>query len=236
VVNPNSSRYMTDSLRPIATSLGLDSSRITCDFFTAPNGPRSINNEDDAQDSVKACLDSLDELMPTYDGFLVACFSAHPLVDMLRKRHPSKHTIGILEASLSMALSICHSSAKEAPIRRWGIVTTGRVWEQLLNEAIKNYLNIDAWKGVFRVETTGMNAGELHELPREKVRERLAQATKRLVEWGEGCGGLKVVILGCAGMSELEDIVRQTVGPDVKVIDGVKAGVCSLQSMVQCGL
>lgn len=85
------------------------------------------------------------------------------------------------------------------------------------------------------VETTGLDATELHEAPREEVRRRVMDAAGRLVRKGEGDGEVKVVVLGCAGMVGMEGWVREEVGERVRVVDGVVAGVGALVGLVRAG-
>ena len=170
------------------------------------------------------------EVLPQYDAALVACYSPHPLVQALRPHCPA--TTGILEASVTTALSVL------APSERFGIVSTGKVWEELLGRAVDALLigEDDDWKGpksrcFAGVETTGLTAVELHDAPQDEVRQRVKEAVRRLM----GRGGLKCVLLGCAGMAGMEAWVREEVVKDVWVVDGVRAGVCALQGLIRGG-
>jgi len=81
------------------------------------------------------------------------------------------------------------------------------------------------------VHSTGLSAIELHSVPREEVHRRIAQASADLVE-----NGARVILLGCAGMSGMEEAVRaeaQSRGIEVIVIDGVRAGVVLLEGLVK---
>ena len=88
------------------------------------------------------------------------------------------------------------------------------------------------------VETLGVNAGDLHGGGGEEdVKKKVQAATGRLIEsGGDGDGKVSVVVLGCAGMAGMEEWVREEVkerGKNVKVVDGVKAGVGILQGLVR---
>ena len=90
--------------------------------------------------------------------------------------------------------------------------------------------------GFVGVRSTGLNASELHATPKEEVDRRIAQAGAQLVR-----DGADVVILGCAGMSGMEEAVREgarTQGKDIEIVDGVRAGVVFLEGLVkaQAGL
>ncbi|OKL63938.1 hypothetical protein UA08_00861 [Talaromyces atroroseus] len=144
IVNPNSSTPMTDALKPIVAQLNYIS--IHVDYFTAPNQSvtlpdgrviepvPSINSGADSVQSALHCRPFVEPLIPQYDAFLVACYSAHPLVGMLRAtirgleskarrsdsgtlhvlagseiidpRKSRKYVTGIFEASVSSSLML----------------------------------------------------------------------------------------------------------------------------------
>lgn len=142
-----------------------------------------------------------------------------------------KYVTGIFEASVLVSLGIVGSSTGEA----WGIVSTGKVWEEALREAVGEMLGVQGGGDRFvGCTTTGLNASELHDLPGEVVREKMKGATRELVRRGRESGrDVRVVCLGCAGMVGLEEAVRmgcveelgQEEGKRVSIVDGVKAGV-----------
>jgi len=235
VINPNSTTSMTDGLKPLVHDLGFTSTTYT--FFTAPSGPRSINNEDDAAESATHCLPALkkDQALEHHDGILVACYSQHPLVPQLKSEpavnQARKPVTGIFEASVATSLQIIH------PEETFGIVSTGKVWEEILTDAVRDFLGIEGSKRFAGVETTGLNATELHDAPPEEVRRKMKEATKRLLRKGK----VGAVCLGCAGMSGMDEMVREAAveelgedeGKKVRIVDGVKAGVAWLEGAVR---
>ena len=209
-------------------------------FFTAPSGPKSIDDDADAVESAKHCLPHLLPLVDQYDGFLVACYSDHPLTRMLCK-HTRKPVVGIFQASVTTSLQVisCHQT--------FGIVSTGDVWKSLLTNAVhgfigspaENLTDVDRISPFAGVETTGLNATELHEAPAAEVHRRIKEATKRLLDHNHH-GDVRAICLGCAGMVGMEEIVREACieklgnGESLfRVIDGVKAGVGVLQGLVR---
>ncbi|PVH93682.1 hypothetical protein DM02DRAFT_541073 [Periconia macrospinosa] len=217
---------MTDALKPLVDSLQFKDTAHS--YFTAPSGPKSINNEDDAAESVHHCLPALEKALPQHDGFLVACYSKHPLVSRL-KVHAAitssrKPITGIFEASVAYSLQIIH------PDESFGIVSTGKVWEKILSDAVVDFLGTGsaASKRFAGVETTGLNATDLHDAPKEEVRRRMKDAVKRLL----GKGKVGAICLGCAGMAGMDEIVREACveelreveGGRVRIMDGVVAG------------
>lgn len=95
IINPNTSTRMTDALKPIVTNLNYNN--VQFEYFTAPTQSvtlpddghvikpvPSINSGEDSVQSALHCRPFVEPLIPQYDAFLVACYSAHPLVGMLR--------------------------------------------------------------------------------------------------------------------------------------------------------
>jgi Asp/Glu/hydantoin racemase len=147
-----------------------------------------------------------------------------------------KPVTGIFEASVATSLQIIH------PDERFGIVSTGKVWEEILGEAVEAYLGTngkDVSKRFAGVETTGLNATELHHMPQDEVKMRMKEATKRLLRKGN----VGAVCLGCAGMAGMDEMVREACveelgeekGKRVRIVDGVKAGVAWLEGAVRAG-
>ncbi|KAF1350726.1 hydantoin racemase-like protein [Delphinella strobiligena] len=251
IINPNSTASMTDSLKPLVDKLKSASPtnehKIKHDFFTAPTGPKSINNEDDAAESATHCLPHLLPLLHTHDAFLICCYSHHPLVPLLKARpeiaNSRKLVTGIFEASLSSSLQLIH------PSQRFGVVSTGKVWETLLSDAVRAYLGGDAGATQTRfagVQTTGLSAVELHDMPAPEVRRRMKDAVKRLVgrPGGDAKGDVGAICLGCAGMAGMDEIVREACvealgeeeGRAVRIVDGVVAGVAWLDGALRSGV
>jgi Asp/Glu/hydantoin racemase len=119
---------------------------------------------------------------------------------------------GIFEASLVEAL-------RSAP--KFGIVSTGAQWEELLDQAVVAELGEDVARERFvGTETTGFDADELHVAPAEVVGARMKEATKRLL--GKGAGA---ICLGCAGMVGLEGVVREACYEVLGEVEGGKIGI-----------
>jgi len=178
-----------------------------------------------------------------YEGILLACFSVHPLV----KRLPAVFgdgvlVTGIFEASILTSLSLISPYPSQDSARQaWGIVTTGNFWEAHLSSGVNAYLGQEPASGSSKfagVFSTGLNAGDFHgRVPPGVIRGKLREAARKLLASGAvGC-----VIMGCAGMAGLEEIIRaaaiEEYGPErgsrVCVIDGVKAGVVLLDQMIR---
>jgi len=235
IINPNSTSSMTSGLKPLVDSLGFKETSHF--YFTAPSGPTSINNDNDVADSARHCLPALkdSDALSKHDGFLIACYSKHPLVNTLREQddvlNSGKPVVGIFEASVTTSLQLIQ------PHEKFGIVSTGRVWERSLTDAVGALLGNDGSSRFAGVETTGLNATELHEVSPEEVKARMKDATKRLLRKGD----IGAVCLGCAGMSGMDEWVKEAAveelgeerGQRVRIVDGVKAGVAFLEGSVR---
>ncbi|KAJ5628061.1 gamma-tubulin [Penicillium lividum] len=208
VINPNTSTVMTDGLKPILKRLNY--SDVEYEYFTAPNEPvtvgghtfapiPSINSGEESAQSALNCWSVLDRISQ-FDAFLVACYSAHPLVGVLRKNirefertHPStrkKYVTGIFEASVTASLSLISAFdfvtlgelEKKQVDESFGIVTTGSIWKEELSKAVTKMLGTSNGSSRFAgVETTGLTAVELHTTPPEEVKRRIIDATQRLL-------------------------------------------------------
>jgi Asp/Glu/hydantoin racemase len=212
--------------------------------YTAPSGPDSINNEHDARRSAEIVFEDLNGSSDAlgFDGFVVACYSRHPLTRKLKSlMSATEHTqvIGIFEASISTALSLPSPRWGEN-IEKFGIVTTGKYWEETLTQGVLDFLgceNIASCKRFKGVESTGLSAAELHTSPPSEVRNRITEATKRLVKDRD----VGLICLGCAGMAGMDAIVREAcveelgkvLGNQVHIIDGVKAGIALVDGFVR---
>ncbi|GAA5906064.1 hypothetical protein JCM6882_003549 [Rhodosporidiobolus microsporus] len=248
ICNPNCTKAMTDGLKPLLESFIASSALPPPTFFTAPDGIPSINNDKDCHDSADIVFPYLtsptsddkpsESLLSTHSAVLIACYSVHPLVPRL-KALTSKPVIGILEASVVASLSLLAGS----PEGKFGIVTTGAVWDDILSTGVRDFLGAAESARFAGVATTGWNAVELHDAPAGEVKRRLKEATVRLIRKANegGKGTLSAVCLGCAGMAGMDKTVREACmeelggekGGKVHIVDGVKAGYALLEGMVR---
>ncbi|KAE8402599.1 tubulin-domain-containing protein [Aspergillus pseudonomiae] len=233
IINPNTSTHMTDALKPIVDNLGF--ADVQFDYLTAPNesvtledgrvidGVPSINSGEDSATSALHCRPFVEPLIPKYDGFLVACYSAHPLVGMLKEaitkfessalsgdsKPKRKYVTGIFEASVLMSLSLVGSFHmvggaglhKTQSKEMFGIISTGSIWRDELSRAVEAFLvnsddNTTSTNRFAGVETTGLTAVELHTTPAEEVRRRISEATRRLIQTAPH--PLTAICMGCA--------------------------------------
>ncbi|CAL1711450.1 unnamed protein product, partial [Somion occarium] len=240
VINPNSSDSMTCALKNLLSDLLHPN--LSLDFYTAPpQAPPSIDDRETSDISASITMQSmLPFLDPSYTNpedadyhhpytaYLIACYSPHPLTNMLRER-TSAPVLNIFEASL------LHARALALP---FGIVTTGRYWEPVLSKATRDYFSqsnpeydLGNARDFVGVRSTNLTAIQLHTAPKAEVDQRIIYASADLVR-----EGARVIILGCAAMSGMEATVRlgaQNEGQNVRIIDGVRAGIVLLEGLIR---
>ncbi|CZS99991.1 hypothetical protein WAI453_003424 [Rhynchosporium graminicola] len=220
LINPNGTSSMTeaclrslqDTLPPYCTVTG----------FTSPHPtPSAVEGHLDGVLSSAAAIRAVVPIALKYDAFLVACFSAHPLINALREEL-SAPVIGIMEAALYSARMLGG---------RLGVVATGGRSKVMHEDAIRNYGLAGFSVGC---ETTNLGVLELENLPKDKVLGLVAEAAKRLVEEK----GADCIALGCAGMTEMKIKCEEAVGTKeatAQVIDGVGVGIQILIGLVREG-
>lgn len=218
LINPNSTKTMTERcLESISDTLP---SNVTVYGFTPSRpAPTAIESRTDAIMSTATCAKQIVSIAAKYDAFLVACFSHHPLIAVLREEL-MQPVIGIMEASL-YASRMCGS--------KFGILATGVRAMYLHESNVKTVYGLGAFS--VGAEAARLGVLELESLPEEVVEEKLADAAKRLQLRGADC-----ICLGCAGMTDLQKICQDAVGMHDRmtmVIDGVAIGVQFLIGLVR---
>ncbi|ETW79773.1 hypothetical protein HETIRDRAFT_49067 [Heterobasidion irregulare TC 32-1] len=220
VINPNSSESVTSGLRDTLSP----PPDTTLTFYTAPShAPPSINDLTTANLTATACFEDIlaKGLVELYDGFLVCCFSDHPLIHMLRETTP-KPTIGILQSAIVHALLIGD---------RFSVVSTGSGYRYNRHAEIRACLGGDSARFA-GIVMTGLGVVELREGERAHVESAMKDASAKAA-----ASGADVLLLGCAGMAGMEVLVQQGVAEaglkSVRIVDGAKAGVQFLASLIR---
>ncbi|TIC90671.1 N-carbamoyl-D-amino acid hydrolase [Colletotrichum higginsianum] len=218
LVNPNSTRAMTDAcVAMVESQLPSD---VIVTGFTAPRpSPSAIEGSFDNVMSAAAAARAVLPLAATHDAALVACYSDHALIRMLREELPRQPVIGIMEASLFAARTLGG---------RFGLIAVSERSRVLHEDSIHHYGFSTSCAGVL---SCGLGVLDLHEKSQDEVMGIMANVGKRLVEEK----GADVLLLGCAGMTPLKPAVEAAVGDDVQVVDGVLAGVHHLVGLVRMG-
>ncbi|KAL1301569.1 hypothetical protein AAFC00_005804 [Neodothiora populina] len=216
LVNPNATKFMTDNcVKMVESQLPPDVEVIG--FTSPPPAPTAVEGNFDGVMSAAAAMRALKPIAHGYDAFLVACYSDHALIRMLREEF-LQPTIGIMEASLFAARTLGN---------RFGLIATSRRSKAMHEDSIRHY-GFDGFCA--GVGSCGLGVLELESKSEREVLDIMCGVAKDLVEKGADC-----LTLGCAGMTMLKPAVEAAVGEDVQVIDGVLAGVQHLSGLVRMG-
>ena len=204
--NPNATESMTNAcLKMLKQTIPPN---VTVYGFTAPRpAPSAIEGSFDNIMSAAAAARAIIPVADQYDAFLVACYSDHALIKMLREEL-SQPVVGMMEASLFAARTLGG---------RFGIIATSQRSQFTLENSVKNYGLNSFCAGV---RSCNLGVLELESKPETEVLDIMCKVGKKLVE-----DGADVLTLGCAGMTNMKAAVEEAVGEDVQVIDGVLAGV-----------
>ncbi|CAK7265551.1 hypothetical protein SEPCBS119000_001572 [Sporothrix epigloea] len=220
LVNPNSTESMTNECVALAASTLPSDVELT--GFTAPRpAPSAIESSFDNVMSAAAAARAVLPVAATHDAVLVACYSDHALIRMLREELGGQPVVGIMEASLAMARTLG---------ARFGLVATSdrscvNHWETIHKMGLASICaGVASCKlGVLDLHADNADA-------QKRVNDSVFAAASSLVS-----SGAEVLTLGCAGMAPLKLAVEAAVGPEVTVIDGVLAGVQHLSGIVRIG-
>ncbi len=186
-------------------------------FTAPPTAPTAIEGKFDDVMSAAAAARAIIPVAHEYDAFLVACYSDHSLVKMLREELVQP-VIGIMEASLFAARTLGG---------RLGIIATSNRSKITIEDTVREY----GWGGSCAgVRSCSLGVLELETKPEKEVMSIMCKVAQDLI-----ADGADTLTLGCAGMSKSKCAVEESVGDEITVIDGVLAGVHHLAGLVRIG-
>lgn len=135
--------------------------------------------------------------------------------------------------------------AGASPQRKWGVISTDHFWRQWTDDAVTDFLGVDAPRTTvgryLGCETVGVQAEALERQGDSVMAEYVKTALERLLSRQDSqAAGAPVIILGCAGLHQLDECIRMSckdllgsAGTEVAVVDGVKVGIGMLVSIVK---
>ncbi|ERT01895.1 uncharacterized protein SPSK_05127 [Sporothrix schenckii 1099-18] len=220
LVNPNSTASMTAECVALAAPTLPPDVELT--GFTAPRpAPSAIESSFDNVMSAAAAARAVLPIAATHDAVLVACYSDHAVIRMLREELSGQPVVGIMEASLAVARTLGG---------RFGLIATSDRSCVTHEDTIHNMglSRICAGVASCKLGVLDLHAGD--DDAQKRVNQSIFTAAQSLV-----AKGAEVLTLGCAGMTPLKLAVEAAVGPDVTVVDGVLAGVQHLSGIVRVG-
>ncbi|MCA2211143.1 aspartate/glutamate racemase family protein [Nocardia rosealba] len=213
VVNPNTTRAMTDTIEQCARAVV--GAGTVLDAVTSATGPVSIESHYDEAMSVPGLLAAIRQGEAAgVDGYVIACFG-DPGLDAARELATGP-VIGIAEAAMRTASHLGRGFSVVTTLQR----TTGRAVDLAEHYGLQRFCY-------------GVHACELPVLALDTdpdARKVVTEACRAAVL----ADGSDAVVLGCAGMADLCAHIRAEIG--VPVIDGVAAATLTVQSLLTLGL
>lgn len=214
IINPNSSEKVTSDLEESITP----PPGLSLHFYTAPaDAPKEITGTETSVKSGQVVLENLQErdLLRGFDGFLVCCYSDHPLVHSISTL-TDKPILGIMQATL------LYSLLRPSP-RKLFVLTSGSGWNPLLDQAIVDFFGCGTFPQTRFQKTQALDI-EILSLNDKANFEAVTNKVRDLLEVEYGADDIGCVLLGCAGMAGLDAKLTE-VFPQVEFIDSVKIGV-----------
>lgn len=214
VINPNSTRSMTDKIGACARSVASPGTEIVA---TNPaSAPASIEGQYDEAMSLAGLLEEVRKgEQAGADGFVVACFDDVGLGAC--REIATGPVLGICEAAMHAASMIATG---------FSVVTTLDRSVPLIEDLALRY---GMERRCRRVRAADIPVLALEE-PGSNARQKLLDEITRAVR-EDRC---EAVILGCAGMADLTAWLTEETG--VPVIDGVAVAVRMVEALVGAGL
>ncbi len=213
VINPNTTRVMTDTIADCAAAVA--GPGVTVTGITSEIGPASIESHYDEALSVPGVLRAVAQgEREGVDGYVIACFG-DPGLDAAREVAAGP-VIGIAEAAMQAASHLGTG---------FSIVTT-------LSRTIGQSAHLAERYGMQRF-CRGIHACDMPVLDLDSdpnARKVVTEACREAVE----IDGSDAVVLGCAGMADMCGEISRELG--VPVVDGVSAATLTVQSLVTMGL
>jgi len=214
VINPNSSKSVTDHLRNTLNKIKRDDCELT--VICPEHGPVSIESAYDETIAAFYVMDLVKKANEDgYDAIVLACFS-DPGLDAA-KEISSIPVIGIEEATLHMAAMLGHKFSimtgmeRRIPTRELHITIHGLSQSYASSPALE--------KSVLEMDSNPQKAKEkIIELARKAVKEDRAE----------------VIILGCAGLAGYSEDIERELG--VVVLDPSSVALKVAEAMVDLGL
>lgn len=209
IVNPNSTRSMTEKIAAAARAVAAPGTEIVA--CTSFSGPAAIQGREDGIAALPGLFAEIENSREDdFDAIVIACFDDTGLYEA--RRLTNVPVIGIGEAAFHMAMFVAD---------RFSIVTTLAVSLPVIAENLERY----------RLEgrCAGLRASDVPvlelERPGSDARRRIsAEISRAIIE-----DGADAIVLGCAGMADLA--VELSREHDLPVVDGVAAAVKTAEGL-----
>jgi allantoin racemase len=215
ILNPNSSEAFTSSIQSTADQLKGPETKV--EAINPPSGPNTLDCTYDILLCAQPSLETIINNQDRFDGFIIACFTDHPVIYAAREI-TSKPVIGIMEAALYVACMLGRS---------FSIVTPPDRLKGLLLDGLDKY---GLTKRCASVRTLGMAVADLKSASPDVVRSRIEEKAREAIEED----GAEVIVLGCGGFAGLDKELQHKLG--VPVIEGVSAALKIMEALLGYGV
>ncbi|MBT2566316.1 Asp/Glu/hydantoin racemase [Arthrobacter sp. ISL-85] len=213
VANVNTTASMTDTIATQARMAAASGTEII--GLTPRFGADSCEGNFESYLAAIAVMDAVLSYPEPFDAVIQAGYGEHGregLQELL-----DVPVVDITEAAASTAMFLGH---------KYSVVTTLDRTVPLIEDRLK-LAGLGA--RCASVRASGLGVLELEEFPERAVEAILAEATRAVEE-----DKAEVIVLGCGGMSGLDEQIRTRLG--VPVVDGVAAAVTIAESLIRLGL
>lgn len=220
VINPNSSTKVTDNLRGILKA----PKGITLEFYTAPSSsPKEIDGTETLALSEQATLPDLVEknLHTAHDGYLVCCYSDHPLIRSLAQK-TTRPVLGIMQATLLYSYA-------NARLNKLFVLTSTSGWNLILDDGITAFAGAGVFPSQKFQKTRALDVSVLSLADASEFKKISDRVDVFLHEYQND--NIDCVLLGCAGMAGLDEKLAELY-PHIEFVDSCKAGVAFLLSLM----
>ena len=205
IINPNSDHKMTADIQ--RSALACAGNRFEVETMRTPGAPKFIDTYLDTALAVPGMLRLIREYETQFDAFVIACH-CDPNLDLC-KEVTAKQVVGIGEASMKMASMLGH---------RFSVLSTSP--DSVPNkQALVHRYGLDSSLASVRAPKNPAHDLEDGALFLQLGREALQE------------DGAEVLVLGCAGLCGLGEVIRAELG--VPVLDGVVCGLIIAEGLVR---
>ena len=213
VANVNTTVSMTEAIADSARSVASPGTEFV--GITPRFGADSCEGNFESYLAAIAVMDAILAYPEPYDAVIQAGYGEHGregLQELLEVP-----VVDITEAAASTAMYLGH---------RFSVVTTLDRTVPLIEDRLK-LAGLD--QRCASVRASGLGVLELESDPERAVKAIVEQSTRAVTD-----DHAEVICLGCGGMAELEEQVREATG--VPIVDGVRAAVTIAEGLVRMGL
>jgi allantoin racemase len=212
LINPNTTKSMTDTIAAAARAVAAPGTEITA--ATSRSGPVSIEGHYDEAMSIVGLVDVIRE-DPAADAYVIACFGDPGL--LAAREIASGPVIGIAEAAMHAASFLATG---------FSVVTTLERTRIIAEQLVRNYGMEHHCR---RVRAIDIPVLEL-ENPKSNARAMILKECEDAIAQDKS----GAIVLGCAGMADLTRFLQERL--QVPIIDGVAAAVKFAEALVGMGL